>query len=138
MRLVNFQNVRTLRFVVYFLGPFSLATKWKPCPSFPAVDLSEPTFCHAPRVLATSDLLAVHLDYHVAADYCQWHLLLEWKDKRLFFLYCSYGSFWKDCCLLLFERLLFHILLVTVSFQLIACIWDYLLLNLTAVMMANI
>lgn len=39
--------------------------------------LSGPTFSHAPRILATSDLLAVHLDHDVAANHRQWHLLLE-------------------------------------------------------------
>lgn len=39
------------------------------------------TFCHTPRILATSDLLAVHLNHHVAADHCQRHLLLELEKK---------------------------------------------------------
>lgn len=61
----------------------SLATKQKWRSSFLALDLREPTFCHAPRVLATSDLLAVHLNHHVAADYCQGHFLLEWEDIHI-------------------------------------------------------
>lgn len=54
----------------------SVCTKLKPPSPFLAVDLREPTFRHAPRILATSDLLAVDLNYHIAADHCQWHLLL--------------------------------------------------------------
>ena len=45
------------------------------------MDRNQSTFCHAPWVLATSDLLAVHLDDHIAAHHCQWHLLLKRKDK---------------------------------------------------------
>lgn len=42
------------------------------------------TFCHTPWILATSDLLAVDLNHHVAADHCQRHLFLELKRKTSF------------------------------------------------------
>lgn len=55
MRLVNFQNVRTLRFVVYFLGPFSLATKCQKAMSFLSGSGPEWTYL-LPRPTGTGDL----------------------------------------------------------------------------------
>lgn len=49
--------------------------------SFLQVNHREPTFCHAPRILATSDLLPIHLDHHVASDNCQRHFLLKWGKQ---------------------------------------------------------
>ncbi len=69
---------------VHFLVSCSSATKWKLCPPSLAVDLCEPTFCHSPWVLATSDFLAVHLNDHVAAHHCQRHLLLEYGETNNF------------------------------------------------------
>lgn len=60
----------------------SLTTSWMLPPS---LDLSGHTFCYAPWILATSDLLAIHLNHHVTADDCQWHLLLKSKRKKSFF-----------------------------------------------------
>lgn len=108
--LMNSQSVLT-SFLVHFIG---LATKWKPPSSFVTVDLSEPTFCHAPWILATSDLLAIHLNYHVTADHCQRHLLLEWKRQTTFIvnkLQQSALSGWSianpNPCFLLIEGLFF-------------------------------
>lgn len=111
--LMNSQSVLT-SFLGHIIGPCSLATKWKPPSSFITVDLSEPTFCHAPWILATSDLLAIHLNYHVTADHCQWHLLLEWKRQTTFIvnkLQQSALSGWSianpNPCFLLIEGLFF-------------------------------
>ncbi len=34
-------------------------------------------FCHSPWALATSDLLAVHLNDHISPHHCQWYILLD-------------------------------------------------------------
>lgn len=64
-----------------FSSPVSF-TNSEPFCSLPDLALSEPTFCHAPRVLATSDLLAVHLYNHIAANHSQRHLLLKGENEK--------------------------------------------------------
>lgn len=70
-------------FVAHLKAIWSSLTTSRMLP--PSLDPSRHTFCHAPRILATSDFLAIHLNHHVTADDCQWHLLLQTKRKTLFF-----------------------------------------------------
>ena len=39
------------------------------------------TFCHAPGILATSDLAPVDFNHHVAAHHGQWHAVLHQRER---------------------------------------------------------